>query len=168
MMAIELVVGQHREIEALVGALAIVEPDRRGYVLRLVADRLEAHMEIEEKLLYPSVRSRRDTRAVAAYMHDHHDIRTTMVALMNARVIYHPQFVDRVTQLATLLREHARDEEEGHLLPLLAMSATEAELDALGAEMLDLYEELRTHQPFRTMIPNARDHLYSRERNPIE
>jgi hypothetical protein len=162
MNAISLVVDQHREIEGLARALLVAAPDSRAHVLRLLADRLESHMEVEEKILYPTVRTHRDANAIQAYLHDHHDLRTLVVRLMGAGFTHDPMFIDQAALLATMLREHAHDEEEAHLLPLLAISMSESELDALGAEMLALHQELMAREPFRTMVPNSRDHAYSR------
>lgn len=162
MNALELIVQQHREVEALSRMLLVADRDRRVHVLRLLADRLEAHMEMEEKILYPTVRTHRDAKALDAYIHDHHDVRASLVKLMHAGFTENPGFVDEATLLATLLHEHARDEEEAHLLPLIAASMSDAELEALGDEMLALYQQLSEHQPFRWLVAEAREHAWQR------
>lgn len=162
MNAITLIVEQHREIDALSRALLVAPPDDRDHVLRLLGDRLEAHMEMEEKLLYPTVRTHRDAKAIEAYLHDHHDLRSSMVKLMHAGFTADPMFLEEARMAATLIYEHAHQEEEAHLLPLLEASLTSAELEDLGNEMLELYEELRETQPFRSIVPEARDHVFSR------
>jgi hypothetical protein len=119
-------------------------------------------MQMEEKLLYPTVRTHRDAKALDAYVHDHHDVRMSLVRLMHAGFVETPQFLDEATLLATLLHEHAHEEEEAHLMPLLAASMSERELDDLGNEMLALYQELREHQPFRWLVAEAREHVWQR------
>jgi len=162
MNALTLIVQQHRDIETAARLLLVADRDHRPHVLRVLGDLLEAHMEMEETILYPTVRTRRDAKALDAYVHDHHDVRMCLVRLMHAGFVESPTFLDEAARLATLLHEHAREEEEAHLLPLLAASLSETELDELGDEIAALYQELRQHQPFRSIVAEARDHALQR------
>ncbi len=162
MNAIQLVVEQHREIQELARAVLVAPRDERASVLQRLGDRLETHLDVEERVLYPMMRSHREATAIEAYLQDHHDLRMIWLRLTSAGFVEDPLFLDQAALAAATLREHMRDEEETHLLPPLAMSLSEPELEALGTEMLELYERLRRHQPFRRIVRDVGDRVFSR------
>lgn len=154
MNALTLIKDQHDRIEILVQALLAASVDDRLPALHALANVVEAHATMEEKLFYPTFRTARTAEALHAYAQDHQAIRQQLAALTANLVA--PRFLADVERLGTMVRDHARGEEEARLLPLVAEVLTEGELDALGTEMLALFDELMTHDPYRATPAEAR------------
>lgn len=155
MNAIDLIIRQHDDIERALDSLRQSHPAMRPAWIEYAASLIEAHLEMEEKVFYPTFRTPRDAAAIHELARDHQEIRVLLVEMMSPRVSR--EACDLVTErLTRAVRVHARDEEEGRLLPLVGRALTRRQLEGLGAEMETFYRELARHQPYREIEAEAR------------
>jgi hypothetical protein len=149
MNAITLIRQQHAQIDALL-VRALTEPVL-SLMLR-IGDLFEAHAEIEEKLFYPAFATAVARPVLLEYARDHQDVRRLL------SVMTEPKFVtvEAIEAVREAIQTHAIEEEEAHLLPLVAEALTPRELDALGDQMLMMYVQLLEHSPWANVRAESR------------
>jgi hypothetical protein len=127
---IDLILLDHREVDEL---FARFDETGDGTVIGIVIDKLTAHDDAEHAALYPLLGAvlgdeEMITRAARAHSEVNKQI-DTMKSLEG------PPLTDAFNVLRTLVQEHVADEEDV-MLPALAEQATTAQLDGLGARIL--------------------------------
>jgi hypothetical protein len=142
MLIDELIKRDHDEIADLFDHLVVVSrDDRRADEAARIAVRLVAlvrlHSRAEETVLYEALRSASPgLKAFAlAGPHEHENLDTTLDKLL----VRHPGDEDYaviVKVARDLFEMHARDEEEGEVLPQLREAVSEDARRLLAAEML--------------------------------
>lgn len=150
MSVIALIKRDHDEVVDLFDRLALLARDDRyndqaaRTAARLVAA-ARVHARAEERVLYEAIRcaSPRLKAFSLAGPHQHEMLDITLDKLL----VHRPGDEFRVIlQVARDLFEmHARDEEEGEILPLLAEALTAEELAALAVDMIAEQARVRPH-----------------------
>lgn len=153
MNAIDVIRGQHADLEALLDkAIEAAQPERAA-LIREIGDRFAAHATMEETLFYPAFATSDAARVLAEYARDHQAIRERLAALTaEPDIVAAAPLLD----LRAAVREHAIHDEEARLLPLVQRALSAGQLEALGIEMLAFHDELMTHSPWRSLAPDAR------------
>ena len=142
MDAVELLIQQHREIEARLDRLLDAhDPAQRATLLAEVGDHLSVHIASEEDVFYPAVKARRTEDILLESLEEHLSLKRLLVDLMDM-----PPAEKTWTAKAKVLQEqceHHHGEEEEHLFPKVKTLLDDAERLALGGRMLGLQQELR-------------------------
>jgi hypothetical protein len=116
-----------------------------------LADQLAAHSAIEEQLFYPSVMDEKTRELLVESTEEHLSAKRLLADMMELDV-EDEHFDAKLSVLKEQLRHHAHDEEEDQLFPLVQKLASPDELEALGGELLMMFEALLMRQP-RTQVP---------------
>ena len=117
MDAIELLLTQHAEAEALFEKLAN-ESDQADWhdMLGRLVDRLTMHAALEEEIFYPAIAGMPDNRGMAAHARDEHaNIRRQLEALRDPHG-EKSQLEPALTELRRTVQHHVA-EEEGEMFP---------------------------------------------------
>jgi iron-sulfur cluster repair protein YtfE (RIC family) len=88
MQATALLKKQHREVKALFGEAKKVKSGERHRVLDEIADKLEAHMTIEETIFYPAVReldTKKTEEMVPEAYEEHHVVKLVLASRRRPR-----------------------------------------------------------------------------------
>ncbi len=142
MDALALIRTQHDEADALFTALHdATGPERRRAHLTELMIVMIAHMQIEERLLYPAVFTDELEAKLREATEEHLSIKR-LLADLDAMPPDDPQFEAKVKVAMEQVEHHARVEEEAELFPKIRARVSQGQLDALGVEMLRSYETL--------------------------
>lgn len=160
MDAISLIEDQHKELDQLFDKLkkAKSDQDKRGIFAEL-ADKLEAHMMIEEQILYPAVKARSIEHKLLEGLEEHLAIRRVLADLLETPPS-DPRYQAQVSVVSEQHEHHAHHEEEDELFPKVRKLVDGEELAVLGAEMLAMYRKALTKAP-RRQIPDELEHAAS-------
>src|SRR3569832_702474 len=113
MDAIELLVGQHRELEARFDAALAAGAEEKQRRFGAIADHLAMHILIEERLFYPAVKERWTEYDLLLSLEEHLSLKRLVADLMGldgADQTYHPKLKILYDQAA-----HHHREEENYL-----------------------------------------------------
>ena len=142
MNAIDLLVSQHRRIEAALKQVLDVEgTEARSRCFAEVADLLTVHIASEEELFYPAVRARRTEAILLESLEEHLSLKrllSDLLELAPGEQTFVPKFKVLKEQ-----SEHHHEEEEENLFPKVRALLDDAQLDALGTEMAGLQQRLQ-------------------------
>jgi hemerythrin superfamily protein len=140
--AVELLLNQHREIEARLDRLLDThEPERRSALLAEVGDHLGVHMASEEQVFYPAVKARRTEDILLESLEEHLSLKRLLADLMD--IAPTDKTFGAKAKVLQEQCEHHHEEEEEHLFPKVRTLLDDAERLALGARMRALQQELR-------------------------
>ena len=152
MNAIELLKSQHDEVDELIEKIEKAKDGRRKEAAFLeLADKLSAHATIEEKLFYPAVMAKQTEDQLLESVQEHLAIKRVLADLIDLD-IDDDEFDPKLSVMKEELEHHAREEEEEELFPKVKKLLSADELEALGSEMLSMFETLLTGTP-RTSVP---------------
>jgi len=152
--ALDLLRGQHRELDQLLGALgrAAMARDRRR-ILAELGDLLAVHMALEERVFYPGLTpavSESDDRSfVVLAVEDHFDEKRLLADLLETDVDS-LAFEATVGRLQERVRSHAAAEER--LFPRIERRLSLPRRRRLGYEMRVLEFQLRTEAEPRRLV----------------
>jgi len=142
MNAVDLLVSQHRRLEAsLQHVLEVEDHDTRARRFAEVGDLLTVHIASEEELFYPAVRARRTEGILLESLEEHLSLKrllSDLLALSPAEQTFEPKFKVLKEQ-----SEHHHEEEEENLFPKVRQLLDDAELEALGTRMAGLQQRLQ-------------------------
>ncbi len=156
MNAIELLMEQHKEVDALIAKLEKAEDsDTKQELFDELADKVAAHATIEEKLFYPAVNAKRTEELLAESVEEHLAIKRVIADLLEMDPD-DAQFDAKISVMKEQLEHHAHDEEEGELFPKVRKALDKDTLEALGGEMLAMFETLMEGEP-RLSVPSETD-----------
>ncbi len=147
MNAIDMLEEQHREVEAIFAQIAESEVGSKKRLVKILVEKLIAHMEIEEEIFYPAayeVESNEVRRAVD----EHNEVRPLMEEIMSLNSD-DDDFDELLKELEIKVAQHVKDE-EGDLFPECREAMTREELVRLGkkmSELLDKLESLTNQRP---------------------
>jgi hemerythrin superfamily protein len=155
--ALELLTTQHDKVEALISRLEgdSLSSDAKTAVFFELADNLAAHATIEETLFYPSVRAKQTEELVLEATEEHLQMKRMLADMLHTPVD-DPRFLAKLVVLKEEVRHHAHDEEEDKLFPKVRRLLSRDELEALGGEMLSMFETLMAHEPRRNVPSETR------------
>jgi hemerythrin superfamily protein len=135
MKATDLLKQQHRNVEALFAKIESGEPE----ALKDLASALAAHMTIEHEFFYPESREVDEDAILEAF--EEHSIAEVALKRALATDPEDDSFDARVKVLKELILHHV-EEEEGELFPQVEKQIASAQLEALGAEMEQRFQEV--------------------------
>lgn len=114
--AVDLLVRQHRRLEALLSELSKeAPPAQRSARLRRAGDELAMHLSAEEQVFYPAVRAERTEDILLESLEEHLSLKRLLADLL-ALDPEDPTFTPKCKVLREQV-EHHHGEEEEHLFP---------------------------------------------------
>lgn len=152
MDALALLISQHEEVNALFEEIEGTDDDEDKLALfGELADAFAAHATIEEKIFYPAVYrvgGRRSSSGLAdasateellaEAVEEHLAAKRTLADLLKMSP-RDEQFAAKLTLLKEQIEHHV-EEEEGKLFPKVKKELETEELEALGAQMEEMFE----------------------------
>ena len=138
MKATKLLEAQHREFESIFARLSAPRGEAEPLV-RDLANKLAAHLTIEQELFYPAVRDVNETVIFQSY--EEHALAELALKRLVATAPDDETFQAKVTALRELLEHHV-DEEEHELFPDVEDAFDGLRLEQLGRQMKALYDEI--------------------------
>ena len=152
MDAIDLLVKQHREMEAAMGAVLDAKDAAAGKSLfARVADNLTVHITGEEQIFYPAVKARRTEDILLESLEEHLSLKRLLSDLLPLEPddqTFTPKFKVLKEQA-----EHHHKEEEEHLFPKVMKLLDASQREKLGNEMIALQRTLcREGEPREAVV----------------
>lgn len=148
--AIDLLEGQHREVESLFQQLSEAESTREKSELFVeLADMIAAHAKIEETIFYPSVCDDDTLALLRESVEEHLGIKRVIADLLELEPS-DPAFMAKVEVLEELVNHHVGEEESE--LFVRARQLEGVDLDVLGERMKRRFDELLESEP-RVEVP---------------
>lgn len=152
MNAIQLLEGQHREIETLFSEFDQAEDvETKAEAFEAVADKLAIHAAIEEHHFYPAVKEKRTEGLLVESLQEHLSVKQLLADLLETDAD-HERFDAQMRTLRETVERHV-DEEEGELFPRVRMLFTDDRLEAIGQAMSAEQAELEGRGAPRDAIP---------------
>jgi hemerythrin superfamily protein len=153
--ALDLLKSQHEEVEELIARIERAEGSHKLELFRECADKLAAHATIEEKLFYPSVKAKQTEEALQEAVEEHLAVKRLLADMLELDVD-DEEFDAKLSVMKENIRHHAHDEEEDKLFPKVRKLMSADELEAMGGELLAMFEELLVTEP-RNQVPMQTD-----------
>jgi hemerythrin superfamily protein len=152
MTATELLKRQHDEVKQLFQEFERAEDEEsKRLAFEQLADDLAAHATIEERSFYPAVYVGDLKDELQDAVEEHLGVKRVIADLLEMNV-EEKEFEAKMDILKELVEDHV-EEEEGELFPKVRRNFGSQELEALGAEMEAMFNELKQQEP-REQIPN--------------
>jgi hemerythrin superfamily protein len=156
MDALNLLKKQHAEVKTLFGRYDKTDQTAaRQEIFEQVADALAAHSEIEEKIFYPSVYVGALKSRLEEAVEEHLAAKRVIADLLQLKP-EDEQFDAKMKVLKEEIEHHVK-EEESSLFPRVQKNFARAELEMMGTQMEEMFEELLKKQP-RLKVPSQTDH----------
>jgi hemerythrin-like domain-containing protein len=154
--ATKLLKKQHDEVKELFKQFeAAEEESEKQELFEQIADDFAAHGEIEEKIFYPAVYVGPLKEKLQEAVEEHLAAKRVAADLLDMEPS-DEQFDAKMTVLKELIEHHV-EEEEGELFPLVRQNFAREELEALGDQMEQMFEQLQQGEP-REAIRSETDH----------
>lgn len=150
--AVDLLEGQHRDVESLFQQVRDAEPDEIDDLFTELADQLAAHTKIEEEIFYPKVCDE-DTSEILHESVDEHLAAKRVLAELLEMEYSDEQFMSKLDELEQLVNHHVQ-EEETELFPQVREG--DVDLEALGQRMEKRFADLIAAEP-SAEVPNEID-----------
>jgi hypothetical protein len=155
--ALDLLTEQHATVDKLIKRLeserTSIDGKRAAFIE--LADSLAAHATIEEKIFYPAVLMKKTEDMLLEATEEHLQIKRVLADMLELDV-EDLRFEAKLSVLQEEVSHHAHDEEEGKLFPKLRKMMSPEELEALGGEMLTMFEKLMTQEPRKNVPKETR------------
>lgn len=151
MNALDLLKEQHDEVEDLFEMIEKAEGEKKEELFDEIADKLAAHAAMEEQLFYPSVKAKQTEELLVESTEEHLSIKRVLADLLELDAD-DEHFDAKLNVMKEQVEHHAREEEEGKLFPKVRTLMSDDELEALGAQMEGLFEQLLSEEP-RRQVP---------------
>ena len=156
MEATKLLKQQHDEVKELFKKYEAAEEDsQKQELFDQIADDFAAHGEIEEKIFYPAVYVGKLKEMLQEAVEEHLAAKRIAADLLDLDPS-DEQFDAKMKVLKELIEHHV-EEEEGELFPLVRQNFAREELDALGEQMEQMFQQLKQDEP-REQLPSETDH----------
>jgi hemerythrin-like domain-containing protein len=141
---IELIKEDHRRVEALFEEYEAFGEDaylQKGELVETIIDELEAHMEMEETIVYPAFREALDDDGDKEVEEGYaeHDVAKNIMEELKSLDPQDPQYEAKVQVLKENIMHHVEEEESG-LLPAAEDSMSGEEMARIGEEMQEFKE----------------------------
>ncbi|HSP19132.1 MAG TPA: hemerythrin domain-containing protein [Myxococcaceae bacterium] len=154
MEATKLLKQQHRELKQLFKQYEDAEETEKHELFEAIADDFAAHGEIEEKILYPAVFVGPLKEKLREAVEEHLECKRIIADLLKMEPS-DEQFDAKMQVLGELIDHHV-EEEESELFVMVHQNFAREELDALGEQMEQMFNELQESEP-REAIPSQTD-----------
>ena len=156
MDATKLLKQQHDEVKRLFKQFEAARDDAgKQELFDQIADDFAAHGEIEEKIFYPAVYVGSLQQKLQEAVEEHLAAKRIAADLLDLDPS-DGQFDAKMKVLQELIEHHV-EEEEGELFPLVRQNFAREELDALGEQMEQMFQQLKQDEP-REQLPSETDH----------
>lgn len=149
MHAINLLKQQHQDVRDLFERIGQTEATgQKESLLQELADNLAAHMTIEETIFYPAAYGSDETKFTEAV--EEHAAAKRILCQLLEMAGDDENFDDKVTKLQETVEAHV-EEEESQLFKTAKQELEVDELQRLGDEMKNLFDEEMAGQPSRSL-----------------
>jgi hemerythrin superfamily protein len=145
MDAIDMLITQHRGMEAALKAVLDAPDDRRRRLFETAADILMSHVLIEEQHFYPAVQAKRTQDTLLESLEEHLSLKR-LVADLTTLSASDEHFEPKLHVLKEQA-EHHHEEEEKKLFPAVRKMLSKVELEALGDAMFASQKAMLPNQP---------------------
>jgi len=152
MGAIDMLEGQHREVEDLFAEFEEAKGREKREIFLQIADKLALHAAIEEKHFYPSAKTE-DTEDLLLESAEEHLAVKRLIADLLKLDEKDETFEAKVSVLKEQVEHHVEEEEE-ELFPKVEKLLDETMLEALEQEMTATQEELLAKGSPRDEVPS--------------
>lgn len=143
MNAVDLLISQHRDLEArMKETQEAKDPAAIGKLLAQVGDHLAVHLASEEELFYPAVKARRTEDILLESLEEHLSLKRLLADLLqldSRERTFEAKFKVLAEQTA-----HHHKEEEDDLFPKVRKLVDATQLDELGTRMKKMQETMRS------------------------
>lgn len=153
MNALDLLKKQHEEVSKLFKKYDKLGEDageEKQELFEQIADRLAAHATIEEKFFYPSIKSEGTEDIVREALEEHLSVKRLISDLLDMEP--DDEAFDAKIQVLREQIEHHVEEEEDDMFKKVRKECSKEQLEDLGLQMEDEYEELMDREP-RLQVP---------------
>jgi hemerythrin superfamily protein len=154
--AVDLLEGQHREVERLFAKLEKASGASKQGIFDEIADKLALHAAIEEKDFYPAVKAKRTEDILLESLEEHLGIKRVLADLLAIDV--EDETFDAKAKVLKEQVEHHVGEEEDDLFPKVKKLMDEETLIAIAQQMTATQEELLAKGSPREAVPSETDH----------
>ncbi len=152
MEATKFLENQHREVEALfekIEKLGDGGGREKKALFAELAEKIETHAKLEEKLFYPEGEEIDEDTTLEAY--EEHDVVRSLIRKIKRTSVSDDSFMAKITVLKELIEHHV-EEEEGEYFPKCRNEMGEVKLRELGEKLEMMNEKLMGKaQPRRPM-----------------
>ena len=156
MEATKLLKKQHGEVKDLFKQYQKAEEDsEKQELFEQIANDFAAHGEIEEKIFYPAVYVGQLKDKLKEAVEEHLAAKRVAADLLDMEPS-DDQFDAKMKVLQELIEHHV-EEEEGELFPLVQQNFAREELETLGEQMEQMFQQLQQDEP-REALPSETDH----------
>lgn len=156
MEAVSYLTRQHRELEELLEkAVECQDPAKRREIFSRAADHLAVHLESEEQILYPAVKSSGTQDILLESLEEHLSLKrlmTDLMALDPAAQTYEPKLKVLKEQ-----SEHHHGEEEDDLFPKIEKLLSLERRTELAKEMDALQQRMNAQKAPRENVKDETD-----------
>jgi len=154
--ATKLLKKQHGEVKDLFKQYQKAEEDsEKQELFEQIANDFAAHGEIEEKIFYPAVYVGQLKDKLKEAVEEHLAAKRVAADLLDMEPS-DDQFDAKMKVLQELIEHHV-EEEEGELFPLVQQNFAREELETLGEQMEQMFQQLQQDEP-REALPSETDH----------
>ncbi|MFP2928425.1 hemerythrin domain-containing protein [Pyxidicoccus sp. 3LG] len=157
MNALDLLKQQHDEVKKLFKQyekLADHADEKRQELFEMIADRLSAHTAIEEQYFYPAAKAE-DTEDLLREAAEEHLSAKRLIADLLELDADDEEFDAKMQVLQEQIDHHV-EEEESDLFKKVRKLLSKEQLEDLGVQMQQEFEELMEGEP-RTQVPAQTD-----------
>jgi hemerythrin superfamily protein len=158
--AVDMLEGQHREVEALFARLEKTSDNAKRKALATeIADKLAVHATIEERDFYPAVKAKRTEDILLESLQEHLGIKRVLADLMATAA--DDDTFDAKAKVLKEQVEHHVEEEETDLFPKVRKLFDAETLTAVAQQMAATQDELLEKGDPREAIPAETKHAAS-------
>ena len=150
--AVDLLEGQHREMEALFEELEKASGASKQKLFNEIADKLAVHATIEERDFYPAVKAKRTEDILLESLEEHLGIKRVLADLLAIDV--DDETFDAKAKVLKEQVEHHVEEEEDNLFPKVKKLLDQETLIAIAQQMTATQEELLAKGTPRNAVPS--------------
>ncbi len=154
--AVDLLEGQHREMEDLFEALEAASGAGKQKIFIEIADKLAVHATIEERDFYPAVKAKRTEDILLESLEEHLGIKRVLADLLAIDVS--DDTFDAKAKVLKEQVEHHVEEEEEDLFPKVRKLLDKDTLIAIAQQMTATQEELLAKGSPRNAVPSETAH----------
>lgn len=152
---IELLIKQHRDMEALFDRISDAEPEKRKDLFEKMADDLAIHIKSEEQVFYPEVHTDKIEDDLLESLEEHLSLKrllSDLLALEPSDKSFEAKF--KVLKEQT---EHHHKEEEESLFPAVQKTLNQAQRNELGEEVARKQSDLNEGEAPRNLVKSETD-----------
>jgi len=158
--AIDMLEGQHREVEALFAKLEKASDNAaKKTIATEIADKLAVHATIEERDFYPAVKAKRTEDILLESLQEHLGIKRVLADLMATAA--DDETFDAKAKVLKEQVEHHVEEEETDLFPKVRKIFDAETLTAVAQQMAATQDELLEKGDPRKAVPGETKHAAS-------